>query len=74
MLVVYALVTPLKVFWKVTPLGNTDDHTGEQGFKSSLGMSYRVAYLIVDGEQRSNIKKVVHLSLGDSILRESSFQ
>ena len=30
--------------------------------------------LIVDGEQQSDISKVVHLSPGDSIFEESSFQ
>ena len=33
-----------------------------------------VSDLIVDGEQQSDISKVVHISLGDSIFEESSFQ
>ena len=53
-------------------MGNTDNHTREQGFKSSLGMSYKFVDLIADGEQWSNIKKVVHLSHGDSIYKESN--
>jgi hypothetical protein len=37
-------------------------------------MNDKVADLIVDGEQRSDIKQAVHLSPGDSIFKESSFQ
>ena len=47
---------------------------GNEGSNLSLGMNDIISDLIVDGEQWSNIKKVVHLSPGDSILRESSFQ
>ena len=43
-------------------------------FKYSLGMNDIVSELIVDGEEQSDINKVLHLSLGDSIFEESSFQ
>ena len=43
------------------------------GFKSSLGMNDRVLDLTVDGEQWSDIKKVVPLSPGDSTLFRAIF-